>query len=93
MIVKNEVLQQIKEVLLFTDTAQHGFKRHTALFLFVKAFPFMEEFIFAAQRADLGLGPVGKHKESVVIEQVRYRILIIGIVVIVGILHVYGIFL
>ena len=53
----------------------------------------MEEFIFAAQRADLGLGPVGKHKESVVIEQVRYRILIIGIVVIVGVLHVYGVFL
>ena len=93
VVVKNEVLQQIKEVLFFADAAQHRFQSHAALLFFVKTLPFVEKFIFAAQCADLGLGPVGKHKESIVIEQVRYRILIIGIVVIVGVLNVYGVFL
>ena len=53
----------------------------------------MEEFIFAAQCADLGLCSIGQHEKSIVIEQMRYRVLIIGIVVIVGVLNVYGVFL
>ena len=93
VVVKNEVLQQIEEVLFLADAAQHSFQSHAALLFFIKTLPFMEEFVLAAQRTDLGLCAVGKHKESIVIEQVRYRILIIGIVVIVGVLNVYGVFL
>ena len=93
VVVKNEVLQQIKEVLFFADAAQHRFQSYAALLFFVKTLPFMEEFVLAAQRTDLGLGAVRQYKEGVVIEQMRYRILIIGIVVIVGVLNVYGVFL
>lgn len=93
VVKKDEILQQIKEVLFFANTAQHRFKGHAALLFFVKTLPFVEEFIFTAQRTDLGLGAVGEHKKCVIVEQVRNRILIIRIVVIVGVLHVYGVFL
>ena len=36
---------------------------------------------------------IGEHQESIIVEQKRDRILIISIVVNVGILHVYGVFL
>ena len=93
MVKEDKVFQQIQEIFLFANAAKHGFQRHAALFLLRQTLPFMEEFVLAAQRTDLGLCAVGKHKESIVIEQVRYRILIIGIVVIVGVLNVYGVFL
>ena len=93
VVIKDEILQQIKEVLFFADAAQHRFQGYDALLFFVKALPFMEEFILAAQRADLGFGAVRQYKEGVIIEQMRYRILIIGIIIIVGVLYVYGVFL
>ena len=93
VIIEDKVLQQIEEILLFADATQHSFQSHAALLFFIKALPFMEEFIFASQRADLGLGAVGEHEKCIIVEQMRYRILIIRIVVIVSVLHVYGVFL
>ena len=93
VIIENKVLQQIEEILLFADAAQHSFQSHTALLFFIETLPLMEEFILASQRADLGLGAVREHEKSVIVEQMRNRILIICIVVIVGVLHVYGVFL
>ena len=53
----------------------------------------MEEFIFAAQRADLRFQSIGEDQESVVVKQVRYRIQIVGVVICIGILNIYvGIF-
>lgn len=81
--------QQIKKVFLFADAAQHGFQRHAALFLFRQTLPLVEELIFAAQRADLGFRSVGEDQKSVVVKQMRNGILIVGVIVGVGVLHIH----
>ena len=51
----------------------------------------MEELVFAAQCTNLGLHAVTEHQESVVVEQVWDGVQIVGVVVVVGVLHIYGI--
>ena len=89
VVKQDEVFQQIKKVFLFADAAQHGFQRHAALFLFRQTLPLVEELIFAAQRADLGFRSVGEDQKSVVVKQMRNGILIVGVIVGVGVLHIH----
>ena len=49
----------------------------------------MKEFVFAAQRSNLGFHAIGKHQERVVMEQERNSIQVVGVVFYVGILHVH----
>ena len=49
----------------------------------------MEELVLAAQCPDLGLHAVGKHQESVVMEQERNSVQVVGVVFYIGILHVH----
>ena len=49
----------------------------------------MKEFVLAAERAHLGFYAVGKDEESVVVEQMRNGIQIVGIVVGIGVLHIH----
>ena len=63
------------------------------MLLFGQTLPFVEEFILAAQRAYLGFRSVGEDQESIVVEQVGNGVLIVGIVVGVCILHIYGVLL
>ena len=53
----------------------------------------MEELILAAQRTDLGFRSVGEDQKSVVVKQMRNGILIVGVIVGVGILHVHRVLL
>ena len=93
MIIKYKVFQQVEKILFFTDSAQHCFKSYAALFFLIQSFPFMEKLIFTSQCTDFCLQTVGEHKESIIIKQMRNGILIIGIIIIVGVLYVYGAFL
>ena len=88
MIIKNKVLIQIKEILLLANTPEHGFQRNTAFIILGQTFPLMEEFIFATKRSYLSLHAIGKHKESIVVEQERYGILVICVVICISILHI-----
>ena len=58
MIVQYEVFKQVYEVLLLADTSQHCFKLNTALIVFCKSFPFMEELILAFESSYLSLHTV-----------------------------------
>ena len=89
VVKQDEVFQQIQKVFLFADAAQHGFQRHTALFLLGQTLPLVEKLIFAAQGTHLGLHAVGEDEKGVVVEQVRNGILIVGVIVGIGILHVH----
>ena len=89
MIIKDEVLIQIKEILLLADTPEHGFQRHTTFIVLGQALPLMKEFIFAAKCSNLCLHTVGEHKKCVVIEQKRNSILVICVVIRISILHIH----
>ena len=89
VVKKDEILQQIKEILLFADAPEHGFQSHAALLFFLQPFPLVEKLVFAAQRAHLGLQSVGEDQEGVVVEQVGDGVQIVGVVVGVGVLHVH----
>ena len=91
MVEENKVLQQIQEVFLFADATQHGFQCHAALFLLRQTLPLVEELIFTAQSASLGLHAVGDDEKGVVIEQVGNGILIVGVIIGVGVLHIHGV--
>ena len=49
----------------------------------------MEEFIFAAKRSYLSLHAIGKHKEGVVVEQKRYGILVICVIICISAFNVH----
>ena len=88
VVKENKVFKEIEKVFLLANAAQHGFQCDAALFFFVKTLPFMEEFILAAEGTDFRFCAVGEHQKGVVIEQMRDRILIIGVIVCIGILYV-----
>ena len=89
VIKENEVLQQIQEVFLFADTPEHGLQGHAARLLLAEALPLVEELVLAAQSAHLGFYPVGEDEKGVVVEEMRDGVQIVGVVVGIGILHVY----
>ena len=91
MVKEDEIFQQIKEVFLFANAPQHRFQRHTALLLLGQTLPLVEELILAAQSTDFRFRSVGEDEESVVVEQMGNGVLIIGVVIGVGILHVHGV--
>ena len=91
MIKQNKILEQIKEIFLFTYTTKHGFKRNTALVILSKTFPLMEELIFTSKSAHFRFCSVRKHKEGIVIEQMWNGILIISIVIVICILYIHSI--
>ena len=84
---KDEIFQQVEEVFLAADTAQHGLQSHAALVAFFKAFPFVEKFVLAAQRPHPGLGAVGEDEERIEVEQLWDGIQIIGIIVGIGVFN------
>ena len=88
MVIKDEVLIQIKEILLLANTPEHGFQRNTTFIILGQTLPLMKEFIFTAKCSYLRLHTVGKHKEGVVIEQKRYGILVICVVIRISIFHI-----
>ena len=90
VVKENEVLQQIKKVLLFTDTPEHGLQRHAARFLLFEPLPLVEKLVLAAKCAHLGLQSVGEDQEGVVVEQVGDGVQIVGVVVGVGVLHIHS---
>ena len=92
MVEQDEVLQQIKKILLFADAAQHGFQSHAPLLFFFKTLPLMEERILAAQRTDFGRAAVGEHQERVIIEQMGDGVEIVRVIIDVGVLNVHGSF-
>ena len=89
VVKENEVLQQIKKVLLFADAPEHGLQRHAARFLLFEPLPLVEKLVLAAKCAHLGLQSVGEDQEGVVVEQVGDGVQIVGVVVGVGVLHVH----
>ena len=91
MVIQNKIFKQIKKVFLLADTTKHCFKSYTTFILLRKTLPFMEKFKLTSESTHLCFHTVGKHKKSIVIKQVRNRIQIICIIVIIGILHIYRI--
>ena len=89
VVKEDEVLQQIEKGFLFADAPEHGFQRHVALLLLLQTLPLVKEFVLAAERAHLGFYAVGKDEESVVVEQMRDGIQIVGVVVGIGVLHIH----
>ena len=89
VIEEDKVFKQIQKVFLFADAPQHRRQRYTAGILFFEALPFMEKFILAAQSADLRLHSIGEHQKGIVMEQERYGVQIIGVIIRIGIFHVH----
>lgn len=88
VVKQNEIFQKIEEVFLAADTAQHNFQGYASGFIFFKAFPFMKEFILAAQRADFCFQPIGKNEECITIKELGNSIEVVGVVFNVGFLHI-----
>ena len=89
MVEKDEVLEQVHEVLLRANPAQHGGELdRSSLIRLVQSFPFVEELERASERADLRLEPVGEDNEGVVVEDLGDGALVVGEVVLVGAAHV-----
>ena len=51
----------------------------------------MEEFILAAQRSDFRLDAVGEYQERVIVEQMRYRVEIVRVIIDVCVLDVHSV--
>ena len=90
MIEEDKVFQQVKEILLFADTAQHGFQADRALIILFQSLPLVEEFILAAEGADPGIHTVGEHHKGIEPEQLGHRVLIVPVVAVIGLTHIHA---
>ena len=88
-VVEDEVFEEVEEILLPADAAQHGLQRHAPLVLFRQTLPFVEEPVLAAERPHLRRQPVGEDQERVVVEKMRDRVQVVGVIVLVGVPHVH----
>lgn len=89
MVEEDEVLEQVHEIPLRTDPAQHGGEPdRPGLISLVQSLPFVKELVGAPERADLRLEPVGEDNEGVVVEDLRDGALVVGKVVLVSAAHV-----
>ncbi len=73
----DEIFKKIDKVALVAYPLQEGFHIHDARFILIKAFPFMEMFVPAGQRADFGVHSVGKNDDGVMMKEMRYSVLVI----------------
>ena len=89
MIKENKVFQKVNKSFLAADTPEHSLQFYAAGIIFFKTLPFVEKFIFAAESSDFSVMPVTQDEKSVVIKKLRNGILIIGIVIGIGILHIH----
>ena len=85
VVVEDEILEEVQEVFLFTHATEHGLQLHAAGIVLLESLPFVEEFVLAAEGADLGLLAVGEHDEGVEVEEMGNGILVVGVVFGVGI--------
>ena len=84
VVEQDEVLEEIHERPLAAHTPKHSFEVDRAGHPLGEAFPFVEELVLAAKRANLSLEPVGEHHKRIEVEELRYGVLIVGIVVLIG---------
>ena len=89
VVVQDEVFKEIHEILLVTDTEEHGLQIHRSHLILLESLPFVEELVFGAEGTDLGLQTVGEHEEGVEVEQMGDGIQIIGVVAVIGGLDVH----
>ncbi len=80
----DKVLEDIHEVGFVADTLEQRFHIHHAGIGFVETLPFVEVFELAGERAEFGVHAVAKHHDSVVMEEVRDGVFVVGEVLFVG---------
>ncbi len=84
-IVKDdEVLQQVHKVRLVTDPPKQGLHVNRTRLLLCQPLPFMEEFVRAAQGADLRVDAVTKDDDRVVMKQVPHGVQVVPVIGLVG---------
>ena len=78
LIEEDEVLHKIHQVPLVANPLEQRLHSHHARLLFGQTLPFMEVLPLGGHRADLSLFTVAQHHDSVVVEKVWDRVLVVG---------------
>lgn len=88
-VVEQEVLEEVHQLRRRAGAPQHGVEAHAAFLALAKALPRQKVAVGAGERADARVEPVAQDDEGVVVEDVRYGVLVVAEVVFVGVTEVF----
>jgi len=83
IIEHDEVLHDVHQVALVEDTLEQCFHADRTRLILGKTFPLMEVPELAAHRPDLCIHAVGENNDGVMVEEVRYGVLVIAQILLV----------
>lgn len=88
MVEENEVFKQIQQVLLLADATEHCWQFDIAVIQLCQSFPLMKELPLSTHRTHTAFHAIAKHDHGIVVEQMRYGVKVVAIVVGISILYV-----